>query len=72
MKVLGKKPLSPPIDIHEELRKVRSYIDDLSDKLADSELDIASSVRLSVELRELEAYARGILFAMGQAQPWED
>ena len=52
---VGESP--GPVEIAAEPRK--------------TELELGASVRLTVELRELEAYVRGIRFAMGQAPPWE-
>lgn len=70
MKILGKKPPSPPLEIDQELQKIQSQIDAVSDQLSDAALELGTSVRLSVERRELEAYARGIRFAMGEGPPW--
>jgi hypothetical protein len=71
MKSIGKKPPSTSTDLGQELRKIESQIEAVSTMLTSTELELGVSVRLSVELRELEAYIRGIRFAMGQAPPWE-
>ena len=71
-KSTGKTPQSSPGKLDQELRKVESQIESVSNRLTDSGLELGVSVRLSVQLRELEAYVRGIRFAMGQAPPWEN
>ena len=71
VKFIGKKPTSTFTDLGQELRKIESQIEVVSTRLTSADLDIGTSVRLSVELRELEAYVRGIRFAMGQAPPWD-
>jgi hypothetical protein len=71
MKTLTKKPKSATTDIDLEVRRVEARIETVANTLTDSELELGASVRLSVELRELEAYIRGIRFASGQAPPWE-
>lgn len=71
VKSIGKKPPSTSTDLGQELRKIESQIEAVSTLLTSPELELGASVRLSVELRELEAYSRGIRFAMGQAPPWE-
>jgi hypothetical protein len=38
---------------------------------AHAETKMEASVRLSVELGELDAYIRGVRFASGEAPPWE-
>jgi hypothetical protein len=67
-----KRPPSFPTQVDLELRKIESFIESVSNKLLDSQLELGESVRLSVVLGELEAYARGIRFAMGQTPPWEE
>ena len=71
IKSICKKPPSITTDLGQELRKIESQIEAVSSRLTSAELELGASVRLSVELRELEAYVRGIRFAMGQAPPWE-
>jgi hypothetical protein len=72
MKMLGKKPPLPQAtDVQGELHRIRAHINEVSLRLSDSDLDFSESVRLSVELRELEAYVRGILFATGRASAWD-
>jgi hypothetical protein len=71
MKTLTKKPKSAKTDIDVEVQGIEARIETVSNTLTDSELDLGASVRLSVELRELEAYIRGILFASGKAPPWQ-
>jgi hypothetical protein len=71
MKTLTKKPTSERTDIDREIRRIQAQIETVSNTLANSELELGVSVRLSVELRELQAYIRGIQFASGQAPPWE-
>jgi hypothetical protein len=71
LKSIGTKPQSPLSNLEQELRKVEVHIQNVSNRLTDCELEIGTSVRLSVELRELEAYLRGIRFAIGQAPPWD-
>jgi len=71
MKTLTKKPKSARTGIDLEVRRVEARIETVANTLTDSELDLGASVRLSVELRELEAYIRGIRFASGQAPPWK-
>jgi hypothetical protein len=70
MKTLTKKPKSASTDIDLEVRRIEARIETVSNTLTDSELELGASVRLSVELRELEAYIRGIRFAK-QAPPWQ-
>jgi hypothetical protein len=70
MKTLTKKPESARTDIDLEVRRIEARIETVSNTLTDSELELGASVRLSVELRELEAYFRGIRFVSGQATPW--
>jgi len=71
MKAIAKKPRSTSTDLGQELQKIESRIEFVATQLSSADLDLGASVRLSVELRELEAYARGLRFAMGQAPPWE-
>ncbi len=75
MKTLTKKPklakTEAKTDIDLELRRIQAQIEMVSSTLTNSDLELGVSVRLSVELRELEAYIRGIRFANGQAPPWE-
>ena len=54
------------IALESEIRKVRNQIRDVSDELDNSQLGLGISVRLGVQRRELEAYLRGILFALGE------
>jgi hypothetical protein len=70
-KSIGKKPPCATTDLGQEIRKIESHIEAVSTRLTTAGLELGASVRLSVELRELEAYVRGIRFAMGQAPPWE-
>ena len=75
MKTLTKKPklakTEARADIDLELRRIQAQIEMVSSALTNSDLELGVSVRLSVELRELEAYIRGIQFANGQAPPWD-
>ena len=71
LKSVGTKPQSSVGILDQELRKFESQIKVMSNRLTEGDLEIGISVRLSVELRELEAYVRGIRFAIGQAPPWE-
>jgi hypothetical protein len=73
MNYIGMEPTSTSTltDLGQELQKIESQIEAVSNMLSSGDLDIGASVRLSVELRELEAYIRGIRFAMGQEPPWE-
>ena len=71
MKAIGKKPPSKSTDLGQELRKIESQIEFVTTQLSSGDLELGASVRLSVMLRELEAYARGIRFAMGLAPAWE-
>jgi hypothetical protein len=65
------KPINQP-DLAMEIRKVEARLKALADELADPELGFADSVRLSVQQRELQAYARGLRFAIGEAPSWQD
>jgi hypothetical protein len=69
--VLEVKSAPVALDIYKELRKIQAHIQGVANKLADSELELGASVRLNVERRELEAYLRGILFALGEEPPWQ-
>ena len=71
MKTLTKKPTSARTDLDREVRRIQARIEIVSSTLTEPELELGASVRLSVELRELEAYIRGIRFASGQAPAWE-
>jgi hypothetical protein len=59
----------PIDDLAKEAAKVQAQIKELNQHLNKPELDLAASVRLSVEKRELEAYLRGLLFALGETLP---
>ena len=70
-----KAPSSKPINeanLMKEIRALKARLKALADELADSELGFADSVRLSVQQRELQAYLRGLLFAIGDAPSWQD
>jgi predicted nucleic acid-binding Zn-ribbon protein len=73
MRTIVKKSSAMPLgDVDKELRKIEAHIQDVSNRLENSELELGESVRLSVQRRELEAYLRGILFAIGEAPPQEN
>ena len=70
----GKKRTTTGIPLEElvtEAMKVMMQIKALSDQLNNPELDLGASVRLNVQRRELEAYLTGLLYALGEAPPWE-
>jgi hypothetical protein len=52
-------------ELSEEIRRVEMALDRIATKIHDPERDLANTVRLSVSLRELQAYLCGIRFAMG-------
>jgi hypothetical protein len=58
-------------EIVTEALKVKAQIKALSDELNNPELDLAASVRLSAQRRELEAYLTGLLYALGESPPWQ-
>jgi hypothetical protein len=72
MKTLTKKPASAKTDVDREVLRIQARIEIVSNTLTEPELELGASVRLSVELRELEAYIRGIRFANGQGPAWEE
>src|SRR5262245_61375458 len=59
-------------DLAKEVGEIEEYIRQVSIELTNPELALAASVRLSVRQRELQAYVRGILFAMGRVPSWQD
>ncbi len=59
-------------DLAKEVDEIEEHIRQVSLELTDPELALAASVRLSVRQRELQAYLRGILFAMGKAPSWQE
>jgi hypothetical protein len=61
----------PLEEIVTEALKVKAQIKALSEKLNNPELDLGASVRLNVQLRELEAYLTGLLYALGESPPWQ-
>lgn len=56
-------------DAVAEVQRVKAQIQELTNELNDPELNLSDSVRLSVQLRELEAYLCGILYALGEGEP---
>ena len=59
-------------DLAKEVSDIEEHIRQVSIELTNPELPLAASVRLSVRQRELQAYLRGILFAMGKAPSWQN
>ncbi len=73
--MISKKSASATIhtdDLVKEVRKIKGQIQEVSDELANPELEFAASVRLNVRQRELEAYLHGMLFALGEVSEWQD
>ena len=58
-------------DLIREVGEIEEHIRQVSIELTNPELALAASVRLSVRQRELQAYLRGILFAMGKGPSWQ-
>ena len=58
-------------DLVKEVGEIEEQIRQVSMDLTNPELALAASVRLSVRQRELQAYLRGILFALGKAPSWQ-
>ena len=66
-----KSAVAAPIDdLVKEALRIKAQIQQLSDQLKNPELELGVSVRISVQRRELEAYLCGILFALGEGEPW--
>jgi hypothetical protein len=61
----------PLDDLVKEAVKVQSQIRLLSNQLDNPELELGTSMRLSGQRRELEAYLSGLLYALGEAPPWD-
>ena len=59
-------------ELSEEIRRVEMALDRIATKIHDPERDLANTVRLSVSLRELQAYLCGIRYAMGEEPIPED
>ena len=57
-------------DLVKEAIRIKSQIQQLSSQLNNTELGLGASVRISVQRRELEAYLCGILYALGEGEPW--
>ena len=57
-------------DLVKEAIRIKTQIQQLSNELNKPELELGASVRISVQRRELEAYLCGILYALGEGEPW--
>lgn len=58
-----------PLDLRElikEVSRVEARMREVSNELADPDLALGVSVRLSAQQRELEKYLQGILVALGE------
>ena len=65
-----KSSVALPIDeLVQEAIRIKVQIQKLTNELNNPELELAVSVRVSVQKRELEAYLRGILYALGEGEP---
>jgi hypothetical protein len=58
-------------DLVKEAIRVKAQIQELSKQLTNPELQLGASVRLTVQRRELEAYLCGLLYALGEGEPWD-
>jgi hypothetical protein len=68
----GKMPNSTATaDLVKEVERVRTCISEITNELNNPEMTLGASVRLNVQLRELEAYLGGLLYALGEAPPLE-
>lgn len=75
--MVGKGPSIKTIEIDEdqvsyEIAIAKAQIHQVAAELTNPELDFGSSVRLTIQQREMEAYLQGILFALGEAGPREN
>jgi len=53
----------------EEIRRAEISLADLLVRLRDRELDLALSMRLSIQQKELRAYLHGLRYAIGEWGP---
>jgi hypothetical protein len=70
---MAEKKRTTTISLEElvtEALRVKAQIKALSDELDKPELELAASVRLNAQRRELEAYLTGLLYALGESPPW--
>jgi len=70
---MAEKKRTTTISLEElvtEALRVKAQIKALSDDLDKPELELAASVRLNAQRRELEAYLTGLLYALGESPPW--
>jgi len=75
--IVAKAPSIKTIEIDEdqvsyEIAIAKAQIHQVAAELTNPELDFGSSVRLTIQQREMEAYLQGILFALGEAGPREN
>jgi archaellum component FlaC len=52
-------------DLAEEIRRVETLIENLSHRLNDPAVELSAMMRLTIAQNELEAYLRGIRYALG-------
>ena len=70
---MAEKKRTTTISLEElvtEALRAKAQIKALSDELDKPELELAASVRLNAQRRELEAYLTGLLYALGESPPW--
>ena len=74
--MLGMKPQSViayDVDaINEEVQRIETLICEASVQLKESDLDLGTSMRLTMRHREMEAYLQGLRFALGEGPPLSD
>ncbi len=75
--IVAKAPSVKTIEIDEdqvsyEIAIAKAQIHQVAAELTNPELDFGSSVRLTIQQREMEAYLQGILFVLGEAGPREN
>ena len=61
--------LSSPAELFEEIERIEALLSNVSSQAEDPETELATVMRLSMQKKELEAYLRGLRYALGDRDP---